>query len=81
MTEQRYICGLCGLCGSWIEEGERCVHILCLKCGRRLKEGEQECLHGLGPPPEPWDGGLSMTPEELVEEYGISLEDARERLK
>ena len=53
----------------------------CPKCHRPLESSGAECLHGLGPSPELWDGGASMTPEELVKEYGYSIEEAREILK
>lgn len=33
--------------------------VRCTVCARRLPEDGTACLHGLGPAPEPWDGGLS----------------------
>ena len=53
----------------------------CPKCKRPESSFEGpngECLHGLAPAPEPWDGGASMTAEQVAEEYAISIEEARE---
>ena len=50
---------------------------VCLKCKRPLKNWGDECLHGLGPAPEPWDGGLSMSAEEIAKAYEISLDEAQ----
>ena len=52
----------------------------CPTCKRPIEAPDSECLHGLGPAPEPWDGGLSATPEDMVREYGITLEEAHEIL-
>ena len=48
----------------------------CVICARPLERHGAECLHGLAPVPEPWDGGLNMTPAELMAEYGYSQAEA-----
>ena len=51
---------------------------ICPTCRRYKDSAQAECLHGLAPAPESWDGGLSMTAEEIAQVNGISLDEAQE---
>ena len=54
----------------------------CPTCKRPMPgEGRDgECLHGMAPAPEPFTGGLDLSPQEVSEIYEISLAEAREIL-
>ena len=50
------------------------MNAYCPVCRRLLSQDTinpdtGDCLHGLGLPPEPWTGGLDLTPEQLAEMY------------
>ena len=50
---------------------------ICPRCKRHKDSAAAECLHGLAPAPESWDGGLSMTAEEIAQVNEISLDEAQ----
>ena len=49
----------------------------CITCHRKIEDVWDRCLHGSAPAPEPWDGGLSMSAEDIAKEYEISLDEAQ----